>query len=59
MCVCVSLSVIWCISNPLHLPRVDRGGQNKIERKKKVMTTYIEIEVVTSVSLNFNLQIHV
>ena len=53
-CVCVSLSVIWCIINLLHLPRVERRGQNKKKRKEEVMT-YIEMEVVTSMSLNFNL----
>ena len=54
VCVCVSLSVIVCNSNPLHLSRVGRRGQNKKEIKEKVMT-YIEMEVETSVSLNFNL----
>jgi hypothetical protein len=33
-CVCVSLSVIMCNSNPLHLPRVGGGGWNKKERKE-------------------------
>jgi hypothetical protein len=47
--------VIMCNSNPLHLPRVGRRGQNKKERKEKVMTTYIEMAVGTLVSLNFNL----
>jgi hypothetical protein len=29
VCVCVSLSVISCNNNPLHLRRVGRSGQTK------------------------------
>jgi hypothetical protein len=33
--VCVSMSVIRCNNNPLHLQRVGRKGQNKKEREKE------------------------
>ena len=55
VCVCVCVCVIMCNSNPLHLPRVGRRGQNKKERKEKVMTTYVEMEVEALVYLSVNL----